>query len=94
MKIEKVPGINNKHKVFLYALSTCAWCKKTKKFLKDKGIEFEFVDVDLCDDKDLEKIREDITERGAEMNFPFIIVDDNRLIVGFREDKIEEALKD
>jgi len=47
MKIEKVPGKNKKHKVFLYTLSTCAWCKKTKRFLQGKGVEFDFVDVDL-----------------------------------------------
>jgi len=93
MKIEKVPGNNKKHKVFLYALSTCAWCKKTKRFLQDKGVEFEFVDVDLCSEEDLKKVRADITRRGAGMNFPLIIVDDRTLVVGFREDKIEEALK-
>ena len=93
MRIEKVSGENKKHNVFIYALSTCAWCKKTKKFLKDKGVEFEFVDVDLCSEEDLKKIRADIIKRGAEMNFPLVIVDDKRLIVGFREDEIEEALK-
>lgn len=93
MRIEKVPGKNKKHNVFLYALSTCAWCKKTKKYLKDKGIEFEFVDVDLCSEEDLKKIKVDIAKRGAEMNFPLVIIDDKKLIVGFREDEIEEALK-
>jgi glutaredoxin len=94
MKIEKISGINKKHTVFIYTLSTCGWCKRTKKFLKDKGVEYEFVDVDLCSAEDLKKIRTDITNRGAEMNFPLIIIDDNKLIVGFREDEIEEALKD
>jgi glutaredoxin len=93
MKIEKVPGTNKKHRVLLYALSTCAWCKKTKKFLQDKGVEFEFVDVDLCSQEDLKKVRADITRRGAGMSFPLVIVDDKTLVVGFSEDKIEEALK-
>jgi glutaredoxin len=94
MKIEKVTGTNNKHKVFVYALSTCAWCKKTKKFLKDKGIEFEFVDVDLCDKEDLEQIKNDISKHGLSMSFPIVIVDDKNLIVGFREDKLNEAFRD
>jgi len=93
MKVEKVPGKDKKHKVFLYALSTCAWCKKTKRFLQDKGVEFDFVDVDLCSEEDLKRVREDITRRGAGMNFPLVIVDDKMLVVGFREDKIEEALR-
>ncbi len=94
MKIEKVPGANKKHKVFVYAISTCAWCKKTKKFLQDRGIEFEFVDVDLCDDKDLDAIRNDLQKRGLGMSFPVILVDNKEGIVGFREEKLNEALKD
>jgi glutaredoxin-like protein NrdH len=94
MKIEKVTGTNNKHKVFVYALSTCAWCKKTKKYLKDKGIEFEFVDVDLCDKEDLEQIKKDISKHGLPMSFPIVIVDDKNHIVGFREEKLDEAFKD
>ena len=74
MKVEKVPGANKKHKVLVYALSTCAWCKKTKRFLQDKGIEYEFVDVDLCEDKDMDAIREDLKKRGLGMNFPVVIV--------------------
>lgn len=94
MKVEKVSGNNNKHKVMLYALSTCGWCKKTKKFLQDKGIEYEYVDVDLCDEKDLDAVREDLKKRGLGMSFPVVIVDDKNNIVGFREDKLNEAFKD
>ncbi|MGQ9759587.1 MAG: glutaredoxin family protein [Candidatus Methanomethylicaceae archaeon] len=92
MKIQKVPGNNKKHTVFLYALSTCAWCKKTKNFLKDKDVEYEYVDVDLCSPEDLAKIKEEIDKRGARMLFPLIIVDDSHMIVGYREDQLNEAL--
>ena len=33
--------------VFLYALSTCPWCRKAKQWFTDTGVPFEFVDVDL-----------------------------------------------
>ena len=33
-------------KVMLYALSTCAWCNKIKRFLKDNEIVYDYVDVD------------------------------------------------
>ena len=80
------------HKVFVYAISTCAWCKKAKNFLKDNGVEYEYVDVDLCSDEDREKIRKDIMKRGGRPSYPIIIVDDKTLITGFKEDKIKEAL--
>jgi len=86
MKIEKVAGPNTKHRVMVYALSTCAWCKKTKKYLQDKGIEYEFVDVDLCSGKEIDTIREDLKKRGLGMTFPVVIVDDKSHVVGFREE--------
>jgi glutaredoxin-like protein NrdH len=92
MDIVKVPGKNNKHKVLMYTLSTCAWCKKTKKFLKDNHIEYEYVDVDLCNDEDHEKIRNAILRRGGALSYPTLIVDDKKVITGYSEDEIKEAL--
>ena len=92
MKTTKVEGENNEHMVLLYAISTCAWCKKAKNFLKERHVAFEYVDVDLCTAEDREKIREDIQGRGGRPSFPTIIIDDATLITGFHEDKIREAL--
>jgi glutaredoxin len=93
MKIVKVNGKNNKHKVLLYALSTCAWCKMTKQFLKDNNIEYEYVDVDLCHEEDKEKIKREILNRGGSLSYPTIIIDDKILITGFRKDKLKEILE-
>ena len=92
MRTIKVSGVNNKHKVSMYAISTCAWCRRAKKFLKDNSIEFEYVDVDLCAKGDQERIRDDILSRGGHLSYPTIIVDDKFLITGFKEDKLREAL--
>jgi glutaredoxin-like protein NrdH len=92
MNLSKVSGKNNAHKVLVYALSTCVWCKMTKQFLKDNGIEFEYVNVDLCDEEDKVKIRQHIQSKGGNLSYPTIIIDDNFLITGFRKDKLKEAL--
>jgi glutaredoxin len=92
MNLSKVSGKNNAHKVLVYALSTCVWCKMTKQFLKDNGIEFEYVNVDLCDEEDKVKIRRHIQSKGGNLSYPTIIIDDNILITGFRKDKLKEAL--
>ncbi len=89
----KVPGNNNKHRVLVYALSTCAWCKMAKRFLNDHNIEYEYVDVDLTTDEDHEKIRQDIINKGGEPSFPTLIVDNKTVITGFRKDLIKEALE-
>ena len=93
MDISKVPGKNNKHKVFVYALSTCVWCKMTKQYLKDNSVEFEYVDVDLADEKDREKIRNDIVKKGGPLSYPTVIVDEKKVITGFRKDLLKEALE-
>lgn len=93
MDIVKVPGKNNKHKVRIYALSTCIWCKRTKQFLKDNEVEYEYVDVDLVDKNDYDEIRKEILDRGGSLAFPVLIIDDNKIINGYRVDEIKEALE-
>jgi glutaredoxin-like protein NrdH len=93
MNVVKVHGKNSKHKVIVYAISTCAWCRMTKQYLKDNDVEYDYVDVDLCNDEDHETIRQEILKRGGDLSFPTIIVDDKTLITGFRKDKLKEALE-
>lgn len=92
MEFSKVSGKKNDHKVTLYALSTCVWCKMTKQFLNDNGVAYEFVDVDLLDDKDKEKTRQVILSKGGTLSYPTTVVDDKIVINGFRKDKLKEAL--
>jgi len=93
MDFVKVSGKNKRHRVLMYAISTCAWCKLAKNFLKDNGIEYEYVDVDLCDEEDREKVRSDILKRSGSLSYPAIIIDDKILINGFHKEKIKEALE-
>lgn len=93
MKTTKVDGKNKTHHVLLYALSTCAWCKRTKQFLKNNNIEYEYVDIDLCSEEDKEKIRQDIIRHGGNLSYPTIIVDDKKFVTGYDEAGIKEALE-
>jgi glutaredoxin len=92
MQFSKVSGKNNTHKVILYALSTCVWCKLTKQFLSDNSVEYEFVDVDLLDDNDKSQVHKVILEKGGSLSYPTTIVDEKTVISGFRKDQLKEAL--
>ncbi len=92
MQFSKVSGKKNIHKVTLYALSTCVWCKMTKEFLKDNEVEFEFVDVDLLEGEDKRQAHVAITSKGGVLSYPTVIVDDKVLITGFQKNKLQEAL--
>jgi glutaredoxin len=93
MPFSKVPGKKKGHKVIVYALSTCVWCKMTKQYLQDNEVEYEYVDVDLCEEKEKEQVRQQIIDKGGSLSYPTVIVDDNTLITGFRKDKLKEYLK-
>ena len=92
MQLAKVSGKQNQHKVILYALSTCVWCKMTKQFLQDSDVEFEYIYVDLCEEDEKQKIRQHIQSKGGSLSYPTTIVDDNIVITGFRKDQLKEAL--
>jgi len=92
MQLTKVPGENNKHKVLMYAISTCGWCKRAKRMLNDMNIEYEYVDIDLCNYEDKEKIRADITRRGGRLLYPTIIINDKTLLTNPTEKELREAL--
>lgn len=92
MQYSKVSGKRTDHKVMLYALSTCVWCKLTKQFLSDNGVAYEFVDVDLLDASDKSKVHEIIQSKGGVLSYPTTIIDDKTVITGFRKDQLKEAL--
>ena len=77
--------------VKLYTLSTCSHCKSTKKFLDTCEVKYEFTDVDLLSGEERNRILEDLKKLNERCTFPTIIIGD-KVIVGFREEEIREAL--
>ncbi len=77
--------------VKIYTLSTCSHCKAVKKFLSDCAVKYEFTDVDLLSGEERRAILEDVKKINPICTFPTIIIGD-KIIVGFRENVIREAL--
>ena len=75
----------------LYSLSTCSHCKSTKKLLNDCTVLYEFVDVDLLEGEERQAILEDVRKFNPKCSFPTIIIGE-KVIVGFKEEEIREAL--
>jgi len=91
VNVVKVQGRNKNHKVLMYALSTCVWCKRTKQFLKDNDIDHEYVDVDLESGEERDKIERELASRECYV-YPALLIDGRRLIKGFNLDEIKEVL--
>ena len=75
----------------IYSLSTCSHCRSTKRFLGDCGVKYEFTDVDLLDGDERKAILEDVKQFNPRCSFPTIIIGD-KVIIGFKEQEIKEAL--
>jgi glutaredoxin-like protein NrdH len=93
MQTTKVEGNNRKHKVLLYAISTCGWCRRAKNTLKEMDVEYEYIDIDLCSTEDRQQIRQDILNRGGYLAYPTIIVDNKILLTGPSREDLKEALE-
>ena len=75
----------------IYTLSTCGHCKATKRFLDECKIKFEFEDVDLLEGEERAAMLEEVKRWNPNCSFPTIIIGD-KVIVGYKEDEIREAL--
>jgi glutaredoxin-like protein NrdH len=91
MAITHVAG-KNKGKVMLYALSTCGWCKKTKALLSELEVEYDYTDVDLLQGEEQNATIREIQKFNPDCNFPTLVIDGKKCIVGYKESDIREAL--
>jgi len=87
-----VKGKHSQHPVVLYALSTCGWCRKTRRFLESQHVAFDYVYVDLLQGNEREEVITQVRRWNPGSSFPTIVVDDRAVIVGYREDELTEAL--
>ncbi|RXE56777.1 glutaredoxin [Methanoculleus taiwanensis] len=79
-------------KVMLYALSTCGWCAKTKQLLTDLGVEFSYLYVDKVNPDEIDSALSEVERWNPRGSFPTLVINDETVIVGFREDEIRGAL--
>ncbi|KPL05058.1 MAG: glutaredoxin [candidate division Zixibacteria bacterium SM1_73] len=90
MDVKHVKGKDKGH-IMMFALSTCGWCKKTKRLLNELGVEYHYTDVDLLEGKKKEGAMEDLERWNPKFTFPTLVVK-NKCIVGYDEEKIKEAI--
>jgi len=91
MTMEHIPGQKNGH-IMLYALSTCVWCQKTKDLLDDLNVEYYYTDVDLLKGEEREEITKELMKWNPKCSFPTLVINDNKCIVGFKENEIKETI--
>lgn len=87
----EVEGGNPRGKVVLYALSTCPWCKRTKRLLNDNAVPYRYVDVDLLAGDEEDRIIHEMARLNPMRSFPTLVID-GQVVAGFQEGRIRELL--
>ena len=78
-------------KVFVYALSTCPYCRMTKKYLDEAEVAYESLDVDLLEGDEKSEAVAKVKELSGGTSFPVVLIGDE-VIVGFNKSRIKELL--
>lgn len=92
MNVKTVKG-EKKADIFLYAISTCVWCKKTKQLLDDLDVEYQYVDVDKEEGEDRKKILDQLDEFNPKHTYPTLVINNKKCIKGYKEKDIKESIE-
>jgi glutaredoxin-like protein NrdH len=77
--------------VRLYALTTCPYCRMTKRYLDDHGVSYEFTEVDQLEGDERQQAIDDVKRLSGGTSFPVLVADDE-VIVGFNKSRISDVL--
>ncbi|MDP4092237.1 MAG: glutaredoxin domain-containing protein [Bacillota bacterium] len=72
--------------VKVYSTPTCPWCSMAKKYLEEKNVTYE--DLDVSRNKDAAS---DMVNKSGQRGVPVIDIDGN-IIVGFDKDRIDSLI--
>jgi glutaredoxin 3 len=73
-------------KVLLFSTLTCSWCRRAKRYFKDRGVPFKEINIE----RDPEAAR-DIVRKTGQTGVPVIKIG-SKWIVGFDRERIEKEL--
>ena len=77
---------NKQPKVIMFSTPTCSYCTLAKRYFREKNIRFR--DVDVSRDQ---RAASDMQRRTGQSGVPVIMIN-NRPIVGFDKNKINQIL--
>ncbi len=75
-------------KIKVYTTPTCAFCPAVKKFLDEKGVDYE--EIDITQD---EKEAEEMKEKTGQMGVPVTMMGEE-IVIGYDKGKLEKLLEE
>jgi glutaredoxin-like protein NrdH len=86
LKPENVPN------TFIYALTTCNHCKKTREFLDEHNVPYTLIYIDSYPRELYKVLLEKLKIYNPRGSYPTIRLANGQIITGFREQALREAL--
>jgi glutaredoxin len=83
----------DKGSIRLFALSTCVWCRKTKKLLDSLAVAYDYVYTDLLSSNERNEVLDEVEKWNPRVSFPTMVINNEKAIVGFKENQIREAIE-
>jgi len=77
--------------VTIYTTPACGYCQMAKSFFSAKGVDYEEINVAADQEK-----AEEMVQKSGQMGVPVIVIGegaDEKVIVGFDQGRIKEALE-
>ncbi len=81
----------NKGQVIAYTLSTCVWCKRTKRLLNELGIEYYYIDVDLLEGEAKKQAKDELKRWNPRGSYPTIVINNEKCITGYDVEEIKKV---
>lgn len=86
-------GSVEKHDLALYALSTCAFCKRAIQFLQDNDVKFRYIYLDEINPMVKQTVKSELKSRySSSPVFPILVIDNEEAVSGFSEERWREIL--
>lgn len=71
----------------VFALTTCPYCRMTRKYLDDHDVAYEVVEVDKLEGQERTDTIEEVKRLSGGTSFPVVVIGDE-VIVGFNKPRI------
>ena len=82
------PGGNAERNLTMYSLSTCAFCKRAIDFLKDCDVAFRYIHLDQINPMVKATVKSELKKKYDNLPvFPVLVINDERALSGFNEQK-------
>ncbi len=75
----------------LYALSTCPYCRMTKKYLDEHEVEYTMIEVDTLEGDEKTATVDEVVKLSGGKSFPVLVVGEE-VVVGFNKSRMNQLL--